>query len=31
MPTSRRSEALAATGLSLGALYLADRSLHHGR
>src|SRR5664280_824429 len=29
MPTSRRNEALAATGLSLGGLYLADRSLHH--
>ncbi len=29
--TSRRNEALLATGLSLGALYLADRSFHHGR
>ena len=31
MLTTRRNEALLATGLSLGALYLADRSLHHGR
>ncbi len=31
MLTSRRNEALLATGLSFGALYLADRSLHHGR
>jgi hypothetical protein len=29
MLTSRRNEALLATGLSLCALYLADRSLHH--
>ncbi|HZM56216.1 MAG TPA: hypothetical protein VFC03_14440 [Acidimicrobiales bacterium] len=29
MPTSRRNEALAATGLRLGALYLVDRSLRH--
>ena len=31
MLTSRRNEALFVTGLSLGALYLADRRLHRGR